>query len=198
MVMISWWVELRRVSLLVPWSFFPWLSLGGPQGHCQHHDNDQHRDHLIVINTINMIIMINMIIVMTTPMKVFSGPPNVVFTWRHWGQLEGAFQDHQVHYHRGHLYFVHLHRGHVHRGHVHRHRHHPHYLTFVSNITCGRAMVKRLRCLDWPGKAEIFWLFVLLPFHLWENFISYRENSQILSLQSNYCQISSGWEWLRT
>ena len=28
--------------------------------------------------------------------KVFSGPPNVVFTWRHWGQLEGTFQDHQV------------------------------------------------------------------------------------------------------
>jgi len=30
-------------------------------------------------------------------LKVFSGPPNVVFTWRHWGQLEGAFQDHQGH-----------------------------------------------------------------------------------------------------
>ena len=29
-------------------------------------------------------------------MKVFSGPPNVVFTWRHWGHLEGSFQDNQV------------------------------------------------------------------------------------------------------
>jgi len=30
-------------------------------------------------------------------LKVFSGPPNVVFTWRHWGHLEGSFQDNQGH-----------------------------------------------------------------------------------------------------
>ena len=40
--------------------------------------------------------IISIIITMNTMMKVFSGPPNVVFTWRHWGHLEGSFQDNQV------------------------------------------------------------------------------------------------------
>ena len=30
-------------------------------------------------------------------LKVFSGPPTVLFSWRHWGHLDGKFQEHLGH-----------------------------------------------------------------------------------------------------
>ena len=78
-LVVSWRVELWRLARLVPWSLYPRVPLGGAQGggrlHLLHHH------HHVSLNTM---------------MKVFSGPPNVVFTWRHWGHLEGSFQDNQV------------------------------------------------------------------------------------------------------
>ena len=75
----SWRVELWRLARLVPWSLYPRVPLGGAQGGGRLHH--LHHHHHVSLNTM---------------MKVFSGPPNVVFTWRHWGHLEGSFQDNQV------------------------------------------------------------------------------------------------------